>query len=98
MFIRLQKQSNHETFDKAACKFGYRDSIFKNELKNKVVITDVSLRLKRELNLNTPTALLNKSFCPTISCASPKDVSDAVINIRSNKLPDPKQLGNAGSF
>ena len=43
-----------ETFDKAACKFGYRDSIFKNELKNKVVITDVSLRLKkRNYNLNT---------------------------------------------
>ena len=89
-----------ETFDKAACKFGYRDSIFKNKLKNKVVITDVSLRLKkRNYNLNTSYgAIEQKLLSNNISVPSPKDVSDAVINIRSTKLPDPKQLGNAGSF
>ncbi len=89
-----------ETFDKSACKFGYRDSIFKNELKNKVVITDVSLRLKkRNYNLNTSYgAIEQKLLSNNISVPSPKDVSDAVINIRSTKLPDPKQLGNAGSF
>ena len=89
-----------ETFDKAACKFGYRDSIFKNELKNKVVITDVSLRLKKmNFNLNTSYGAIEQELLfNNISVPSPKDISDAVINIRSAKLPDPKQLGNAGSF
>ena len=89
-----------ETFDKSACKFGYRDSIFKNELKNKVVITDVSLRLKkRNYNLNTSYGAIEQELLSNnISVPSPKDISDAVINIRSTKLPDPKQLGNAGSF
>ena len=89
-----------ETFDKAACKFGYRDSIFKNELRNKVVITDVSLRLrKRNYNLNTSYGAIEQELLSNnIRVLSPKDVSDAVIKIRSNKLPDPKQLGNAGSF
>ncbi len=89
-----------ETFDKAACKFGYRDSIFKNELKNKVVITNVSLRLKKKnYNLNTSYGAIEQELLSNnITGLSPKDVSDAVINIRSNKLPDPKQLGNAGSF
>ena len=89
-----------ESFDKAACKFGYRDSIFKNELKNKVVITDVSLRLKnRNFKLNTSYGAIEQELLfNNISVPSPKDVSDAVINIRSTKLPNPKQLGNAGSF
>ena len=89
-----------ETFDKSACKFGYRDSIFKNELKNKVVITDVSLRLKKmNFNLNTSYGAIEQELLfNNIRVPSPKDISDAVINIRSAKLPDPKQLGNAGSF
>lgn len=82
------------------CKFGYRDSIFKNELKGKVFITHVILKLTlKNHKLNYSYASLRDELknrgilSPTI-----KDISDAVINIRKSKLPDPNEIGNAGSF
>jgi len=80
------------------CNFGYRDSIFKHELKGKVVITKVIFKLsKTPLNKTTYGAieeeLQNLNLEP-----SPKNISIAVINIRSRKIPDPKVLGNSGSF
>ncbi|WP_299158714.1 UDP-N-acetylmuramate dehydrogenase [uncultured Tenacibaculum sp.] len=87
-------------FSNTECKFGYRNSIFKNEAKGKYIITSVSFQLtKSEHKLNTSygaieTELTSKKITnPTI-----KDVSDAVIAIRQSKLPDPKKIGNSGSF
>jgi len=86
-------------FLKKECKFGYRDSVFKSEVKGKYIITSVTLRLKREYEVNTTygsikEVLLHKGIeHPTI-----RDVSNAVIEIRQSKLPDPKVIGNAGSF
>ena len=88
-----------KTFDYAACEFGYRESIFKKALKGKYIITSVTYRLNKAHIVNTSygaieSELENKSITnPTI-----KDVSDAVISIRQSKLPDPKKIGNAGSF
>ncbi len=89
-----------KTFNKEECKFGYRDSFFKNAGKGKYIIVSVNFKLrKKNHRLNTSygaieTELKNMGIQnPTI-----KDVSDAVINIRQRKLPDPKVLGNSGSF
>ena len=88
------------TFSNADCQFGYRNSIFKNEAKEKYIITSVSFQLtKNQHQLNTSygaieTALkVNNIENPTI-----KNVSDTVIAIRKSKLPDPKEIGNSGSF
>jgi len=87
-------------FDAGACEFGYRDSIFKNSAKDKFIINSVKLKLsKHNHQLNTGYGAieseLNKNGIvhPTI-----QDVSHAVIAIRQSKLPDPKELGNGGSF
>lgn len=86
-------------FSNKDCAFGYRTSIFKTTLKGRVVITAVTFRLtkKHKLHLGYGAILsqmdLNKVASPTI-----KDVSDAVIAIRTSKLPDPQKIGNAGSF
>ncbi|MDH7605583.1 MAG: UDP-N-acetylmuramate dehydrogenase [Melioribacter sp.] len=81
------------------CLFNYRDSIFKNELKNKFIITSVVLRLKKEKVLNISYRDIQNYFqgrdYHTISI---QDVRDAIINIRKSKLPDYTKLGNAGSF
>lgn len=89
-----------EVFDLEKCRFGYRDSIFKQEGKGKYVILEVTFRLTRkEHSIKTEygaiTAELEKLNIenPTI-----QDVSKAVITIRQSKLPDPKVIGNAGSF
>lgn len=88
-----------KVFDKEECKFGYRDSIFKNEVKGKYIITSVTLRLKREHFVTThygsiQSLLQEKGIVhPTI-----RDISNTVIEIRQSKLPDPKVIGNAGSF
>ena len=89
---------NSKILSNEDCNFGYRDSIFKHELKEKVVITKVIFKLsKTPLNKTTYGAieeeLKNLNLDP-----SPKNISTAVINIRSRKLPDPKILGNSGSF
>lgn len=89
-----------KTFSKEECKFGYRDSIFKNEAKGKYIILSVSFRLsKKDHKLNTSYGSID-TFLEEKGIHSPgiKNVSDAVIEIRQSKLPDPKELGNSGSF
>jgi len=86
-------------FNKEECSFGYRDSIFKNSLKNKYFIFSITLALskieKKNLNYKILREHLEKN---EIEVKSSKDVSDAVSEIRRSKLPDPKVIGNAGSF
>jgi len=89
-----------KTFTKAECHFGYRESVFKNEAKDQYIITSVVFKLtKRNHKINTSygdiTAELAKN---NITNPTLKDVSNAVIAIRLSKLPDPKELGNSGSF
>lgn len=88
------------SFSHAACHFGYRDSVFKNKLKGKYCITQVYVKLtKRAHQLNTSYGAIRDTLAaqgvtePTI-----RDISNAVISIRSSKLPDPAKIGNSGSF
>lgn len=97
--IHIESQEM-KTFTNAACHFGYRESIFKHDVKDMYIITSVVFKLtKRNHKINTnygdiEAELKSKGIInPTI-----KDVSNAVIAIRQRKLPDPKQLGNSGSF
>ena len=88
------------TFSKEACRFGYRDSYFKNEGKGKFVITSVQLELtkkdhRKQLEYGAIASLLRERG---ILDPSIRDISDTVIAIRQSKLPDPKELGNSGSF
>lgn len=89
-----------KTFSKEECEFGYRDSIFKNKAKGKYIIINVSFRLSRKNHrLNTSYGSID-TFLEEKGIKEPniKDVSEAVISIRQSKLPDPKELGNSGSF
>ena len=88
------------TFDKESCAFGYRESIFKNKLKNTYIITAVTFKLtKRNHILNTSYGAIETELASqNIEVPTLKDVSNAVIAIRKSKLPDPKELGNSGSF
>ncbi len=84
---------------KEECKLGYRDSIFKNELKGKVFIGAVILKLSKIPNLNITYRVLKDYLKEKkIEAKNVKDISNAIIAIRQSKLPDPKVLGNAGSF
>ena len=89
-----------KSFSNAQCEFGYRNSVFKNKLKGKLIITYVTFKLstkKHQLNSSYGAIQLelekNNVANPTI-----KDISNAVVAIRQSKLPDPKVLGNSGSF
>ena len=87
-------------FDNQACKFGYRDSTFKQELKDKFLITSVTLKLtKRDHDFNISYGSIDETLKQLGSeKLSVNAISDAVIYIRSHKLPDPSRIGNAGSF
>lgn len=88
-----------EKFNNVECKFGYRESIFKNELKNKYFITSVTFQLQKNPLLNISYGAISQELERRhIKYPDVRDVSDAVIYIRQSKLPDPKVLGNAGSF
>jgi len=88
-----------KVFSNEECKLGYRDSIFKNELKGKYFISVVIFKLNKMPNLNISYKILKDYFEKNnIEAKSVKDISNAVINIRQSKLPNPKILGNAGSF
>ncbi len=87
------------TLNNADCRFGYRDSIFKHELKQKTFITEVIFRLNKQATFNTSYGAIQQELDKTgVTELSIKAIANAVIAIRSSKLPDPKQIGNAGSF
>lgn len=85
------------TLTKAQCNFGYRDSVFKNELKGKVVITHVTFRLNKNLDFQLHYGNLTEEL-KRYGDVSLENIRKAVISIRNAKLPDPKEIGNAGSF
>ncbi len=86
-------------FRKNFCEFGYRESVFKEKLKNKFIITSVTLRLNKKPVFNTSYGAIRETLEKMdVIELSIKAISDAVIAIRSSKLPDPKMIGNAGSF
>lgn len=87
-------------FSKEDCNFGYRNSIFKNELKGIYIITKVTFKLTTKAHvLNTSYgAIENALEEKNIKNPTIKDVSEAVISIRKSKLPDPNEIGNSGSF
>ncbi len=87
-------------FSKEDCQFGYRDSYFKNEGENLFIITSVQLRLsKKDHTIKIDYGAIKQTLdAKQISNPSIKEVSDAVIEIRQSKLPDPAKIGNSGSF
>ncbi len=103
VFVQLEALHLEEkkpiTMSNQQCRFGYRDSIFKKELKGKVVITSVTLKLSRHAEPRFDYASLKQKL-EEKGIANPciKEVSDAVIEVRQSKLPDPKEIGNTGSF
>lgn len=95
-----RETGDERVFHIADCAFGYRDSVFKNELKDQYIITSVSFRLSRKHHkIQTDYGAISDTLIAKgITAPSIKDVSDAVIAIRQSKLPDPAILGNSGSF
>ena len=94
--VELQKTRDLEAAD---CEFGYRSSIFKTSLKGKCYITHVTFRLPKKVELKTTYGAIQQELdSRKILNPSIRDISDAVIAIRSSKLPDPAKIGNAGSF
>lgn len=86
-------------FKNQDCYFGYRDSIFKNEFKDKYLITKVILRLTKQPILDTNYGKLQEVLHESDKEKfTIRDVSEAIIKIRQSKLPDPEKVGNAGSF
>lgn len=88
-----------KTFNNEACQFGYRHSIFKAELKDKYIITQVYFKLQKKHNFNTSYGAIEEELknigATTLSL---KAISQAVTNIRESKLPNPQKIGNCGSF
>jgi UDP-N-acetylmuramate dehydrogenase len=91
---------DEKTFSLDDCKFGYRNSVFKNDLKNQYIITRVRFRLsKKEHHIRSDYGAIRDELSKmNVSDPNPKDIADAVIKIRQSKLPDPKKIGNSGSF
>lgn len=102
-FMQLEalnlKNGNRTIFNYQDCQFGYRDSIFKNQFKNQYAILSLVLKLNKKPALHLEYGNI-KDMLTNMQVKEPtiKTVSDAVMQIRRSKLPDPKQLGNAGSF
>ena len=87
------------SFDAEACQFGYRESVFKQTLKDQYVITSVTFRLSKTPKFHLEYGAIREVLAANgIEQPSIRAISDAVIQIRQSKLPDPKEIGNAGSF
>ena len=85
--------------DKAACRFAYRDSAFKHELRERAVVLDVTFALPKQWQPNVRYADVAQELAArSITEPTAQDISAAVIAIRTRKLPDPAVIGNAGSF
>lgn len=90
---------SERVFDRAACEFGYRDSVFKHALRDRLVITAVELRLSRRPAVDIRYPSLSEFFAEVGEPdPTPEDVFTAVVSIRSTRLPDPAREPNAGSF
>ena len=95
--------SEKEEFNKKDCQFGYRNSIFKNELKGQYCITEIVLKLNKKPVFNLDYGSIKKSVDEVLSKDKNKElsiklVSDVVCKIRQSKLPDYRKIGNCGSF
>jgi len=87
------------TYNDRECAFGYRDSVFKHTLKGKVFITSVVYKLDKQPKYNVSYGAIEQELEKMgVHELSVKAIANAVINIRTSKLPDPRQIGNAGSF
>jgi UDP-N-acetylmuramate dehydrogenase len=90
---------NKHVFSKSDCEFGYRESIFKHRLKNKFIITSVTFQLSKKPAFHIEYGAIKQELDRMdISELNIKAISQAIINIRTSKLPNPKEIGNAGSF
>jgi len=88
-----------KTFSKSDCEFGYRESVFKHQFKNQFIITSVTFQLSKKPSFHIEYGAIKQELdAMNISELNIKAISQAVINIRSSKLPNPKEIGNAGSF
>lgn len=88
------------SFSNNECNFGYRNSIFKNDAKGKYIITSVGFKLTKNKHKFTISygAIQTELTSKNIKTPTLKDISDIIIAIRKSKLPDPKEIGNSGSF
>jgi UDP-N-acetylmuramate dehydrogenase len=86
-------------FSKSDCEFGYRESVFKRQLKNQFIITSVTFRLTKVPTFQIEYGAIKQELDNMqVSELSIKSIAQAIITIRSSKLPNPKEIGNAGSF
>ena len=85
------------TFVRDECRYGYRDSVFKNRLQGQYVVTAVTLRVSRRSRLHLDYGQLRSLF-DTSAIPTPLQIREAVIAIRRSKLPEVSELGSAGSF
>lgn len=93
------KTGTIEVFNNDACRFGYRSSIFKTELKDQYLITKIVLRLSVKPRINIRYGAISETLeANLVRKPGIRDVANAVVQIRQSKLPDPKTTGNAGSF
>ncbi|HEY0298843.1 MAG TPA: UDP-N-acetylmuramate dehydrogenase, partial [Arachidicoccus sp.] len=93
------KDKRTDIFKLEDCHFGYRESVFKNKYKGQYIITNVTYKLNKKPVFHTSYGAIQQQLdAMHIQDLSIKSISDAVIAIRSSKLPDPAKIGNAGSF
>ena len=86
-------------YNNADCQFGYRDSIFKNSLKGFFLITSVQLKLSKRANpILSYQPVMDEIDKRNINNSTIAQISDMICDIRKSKLPDPNEIGNAGSF
>jgi len=103
VFYELEAWDLHEgkifTFSVNDCEFGYRESVFKRRLRDRTIILNVTFRLNKVPKFHTEYGAIREELDKMgIQQLSIQAIAQAVIRIRSSKLPDPKQIGNAGSF
>ena len=93
------KERVKKIFSNEECEFGYRESIFKKKYKNRFVILNVTFQLRKDPVFNISYGAIEKELNHMgVQQLNVKAISDAVTRIRTSKLPDPKTIGNAGSF
>ena len=86
---------SERTFENKDCNYGYRESIFKTQLKNKYIVVSVVYKLNKKPSFNLNYGNLKNSLPENPSLS---EIRNTIIKIREEKLPDPKDFGNAGSF